>query len=84
MERHGLHLGDPRIAQLDLAYHDITRTRGLFYLLQRRGAVERVTDDLSVFEAKSRPPQTTRARLRGSSSAGRRSVAATSRWTGSI
>ncbi|MGH3445267.1 MAG: proteasome accessory factor PafA2 family protein, partial [Nocardioidaceae bacterium] len=49
----------------DLAYHDIHRGRGLFYLLQRRGAVERVVDDLRTFEAKSVPPQTTRARLRG-------------------
>src|SRR6187431_988913 len=61
----GLPLSHPRIAQLDLAYHDIHRGRGLYYLLERRGAVSRVTDDLRVFEAKSVPPQTTRARLRG-------------------
>ena len=65
MTRHDLPLGSPRIAQLDLAYHDITRSRGLYYLLERRGAVERVTRDLEVFEAKTRPPQTTRAKLRG-------------------
>src|SRR5690606_24054351 len=63
--QHGLPLGHPRVAQLDLAYHDIRRDRGLYYLLERRGAVERVTRDLEVFEAKSVPPQTTRARLRG-------------------
>ena len=34
-ERHGLSWGDPRVAQLDLAYHDIHRGRGLYYLLQR-------------------------------------------------
>jgi proteasome accessory factor A len=61
----GLPLSHPRIAQLDLAYHDIHRGRGLYYLLEKRGAVARVTDDLRVFEAKSVPPQTTRARLRG-------------------
>src|SRR6476469_3088599 len=65
-ERHGLPLGHPRIAQLDLAYHDIHRERGLYYLLEKRGAVTRVTNDLAVFAAKSIPPQTTRARLRGS------------------
>ncbi|MCX6480716.1 MAG: proteasome accessory factor PafA2 family protein, partial [Mycobacterium sp.] len=54
-----------RIAQLDLAYHDITRTRGLYYLLEGRGAVARVSNDLAIFEAKSLPPQTTRAKLRG-------------------
>ncbi|MFN8148666.1 MAG: Pup--protein ligase [Candidatus Nanopelagicales bacterium] len=65
MAKHGLELSSPRIAQLDLAYHDITRSRGLYYLLESRGAVARVSRDLDVFEAKSVPPQTTRARLRG-------------------
>ncbi|HEX6877152.1 MAG TPA: proteasome accessory factor PafA2 family protein, partial [Nocardioidaceae bacterium] len=63
--QHGLPLSHPRIAQLDLAYHDIHRSRGLYYLLEKRGAVTRVTNDLRIFEAKSVPPQTTRARLRG-------------------
>ena len=63
--QHGLPLGHPRVAQLDLAYHDIHRDRGLYYMLESRGAVTRVTDDLKIFEAKSKPPQTTRARLRG-------------------
>jgi proteasome accessory factor A len=63
--RHGLDLDHPRLAQIDLAYHDIDRSRGLFYLLQRRGRVARVVSDPEVFEAKVRPPQTTRAKLRG-------------------
>ena len=63
--QHGLPLSHPRVAQLDLAYHDIHRGRGLYYLLEKRGAVTRVTNDLQVFAAKSVPPQTTRARLRG-------------------
>jgi proteasome accessory factor A len=61
----GLPMSHPRIAQLDLAYHDIHRNRGLYYLLEKRGAVARVSNDLKIFEAKSVPPQTTRARLRG-------------------
>jgi proteasome accessory factor A len=65
MAKHGLDLASPRIAQLDLAYHDITRSRGLYYLLEGRGAVARLSRDLEVFEAKSVPPQTTRAKLRG-------------------
>jgi proteasome accessory factor A len=63
--KHGLALASPRIAQLDLTYHDVNRHRGLYYLLERHGAVDRVTSDLRIFEAKSIPPQTTRARLRG-------------------
>ena len=64
-EKHGLELADPRIARLDLAYHDISRTEGLYNLLAARGMVERVTTDLEVFEATAVPPQTTRAKLRG-------------------
>jgi proteasome accessory factor A len=63
--RHGLPLSSPRIARLDLAYHDIHRDRGLHYLLLKRGLVERVSRDLEVFEATVVPPQTTRAKLRG-------------------
>ncbi|MCW2934707.1 MAG: protein of unknown function domain protein, partial [Actinomycetia bacterium] len=63
--KHDLPLSSPRVAQLDLAYHDVHRGRGLYYLLQKRGAVDRVTTDLKIFEAKSVPPQTTRAKLRG-------------------
>ena len=65
MNKHDMDLSNPRIAQMDLAYHDITRTRGLFYLLQRNGLAARVTNDIEVFAAKSVPPQTTRAKLRG-------------------
>jgi len=63
--KHDLPLASSRIAQIDLAYHDVNRRRGLYYLLERKGAVDRVTSDLRIFEAKSVPPQTTRARLRG-------------------
>jgi proteasome accessory factor A len=63
--RHDLPLSSPRVAQLDLAYHDVRRGRGLYYLLQRAGAVERAARDIDIFAAKSVPPQTTRAKLRG-------------------
>ena len=63
--KHGLALDDPRVARLDLAYHDISRTQGLYNLLAARGLVERVVTDLEVFEATAVPPQTTRAKLRG-------------------
>ena len=64
-QRHNLPLSHPRIAQIDLAYHDVRRNRGLYALLERRGQVDRVTTDVEIFEAKETPPQTTRARLRG-------------------
>jgi proteasome accessory factor A len=65
MAKHDLTWGSPRIAQLDLAYHDISRTRGLFNLLEQRGLAARVGADIEVFAAKTAPPQSTRARLRG-------------------
>ena len=55
----------PRIAQLDLAYHDVDPRRGLFGLLQRRGLAARVVTDDLIESAKDTPPQTTRAKLRG-------------------
>ncbi|GAA1025234.1 MULTISPECIES: Pup--protein ligase [Amycolatopsis] len=63
--KHDLDLSSPRVAQLDLAYHDIRRGRGIFDLLQRKGLVRRVTDDGEIEAAKDTPPQTTRAKLRG-------------------
>jgi proteasome accessory factor A len=65
MARNSVSLSSPKVAMLDLAYHDISRTRGLYYLMAARGQVARVGSDVEVFEAKSVPPQTTRARLRG-------------------
>src|SRR5918997_492163 len=63
--RRDLPMSSPRVAQMDLAYHDISRTRGLYYLLERNNQVDRVAHEPRVFEAKNVPPQTTRARLRG-------------------
>ncbi|GEL93451.1 Pup--protein ligase [Cellulomonas composti] len=63
--KHDLPLSDVRVQRLDLAYHDISRTEGLYNLLAAKGLVDRVTTDLEVFEATALPPQTTRAKLRG-------------------
>ncbi|MEU3277020.1 Pup--protein ligase [Streptomyces antibioticus] len=63
--KHNMTMSHPRVAQIDLAYHDIHRRRGLYYLLERKGQASRICNDLKIFEGKSVPPQTTRARLRG-------------------
>ncbi|MBO0914434.1 Pup--protein ligase [Streptomyces brevispora] len=63
--KHNMTMSNPRVAQIDLAYHDIHRRRGLYYLLERKGQAARICNDLKIFEGKSVPPQTTRARLRG-------------------
>jgi proteasome accessory factor A len=64
-EKHGLPLSSPRVGLLDLAYHDVNRQRGLYYLLERGDRVERVTDEPEISRAMREPPQTTRAKLRG-------------------
>ncbi|SED29898.1 proteasome accessory factor A [Gordonia malaquae] len=64
-DRYSMDLGDPKIAQLDLAYHDIRRGRGVFDLLQRKGLAARVVTDEEIDAAVTTPPQTTRAKLRG-------------------
>ncbi|MFH9422206.1 Pup--protein ligase [Streptomyces sp. NPDC017529] len=63
--KNNISMSHPRVAQIDLAYHDIHRRRGLYYLLERKGQAARICNDLKIFEGKSVPPQTTRARLRG-------------------
>jgi proteasome accessory factor A len=63
--KHDLPLTHPRVALMDLAYHEVNRERGLYYLLERRGRMERVVTDRAIQRAMREPPQTTRARLRG-------------------
>ena len=63
--KHDLALSDPRVAMLDLAYHEVVRERGLYHLLTRQGRVEQVLDDAEVERARTEPPASTRAALRG-------------------
>ena len=63
--KNGLDLGDPKAQLIDLQYHDILRSRGLFNKLQERNMVERVCLESDIEMAIDVPPQTTRARLRG-------------------
>jgi len=65
MAKHDLSLASPRVALLDLAYHDVNRTRGLYYLLERAGRIDRAVTDAQVNKAMREPPQSTRAKLRG-------------------
>src|SRR6201999_3504865 len=64
-EREGVPLTHPRVALMDLQYHDVSRDRGLFYKMQKRGLVERMCTDEAIETAVDEPPQTTRAKLRG-------------------
>jgi proteasome accessory factor A len=63
--KHGMPLTHPKVALIDLQYHDVNRQRGLFYKLQRSGLVDRTCTDDAIDAAVEDPPQTTRAKLRG-------------------
>ncbi|MDQ1415674.1 MAG: proteasome accessory factor, partial [Acidimicrobiaceae bacterium] len=64
-QKNDLPLTHPKVALMDLQYHDVSRGRGLYYLMQAKGLVERVCTDAEIDIAIDEPPQTTRARLRG-------------------
>ncbi len=63
--KHGIGLDDARVQLLDLQYHDVRRSRGVFYRMQDRGLLERTLTDDQMLDAIDTPPQTTRAKLRG-------------------
>ncbi|MGH7275109.1 MAG: proteasome accessory factor PafA2 family protein, partial [Nitrospiria bacterium] len=65
MEKKGCGWDDPRIAMMDLQYHDVKRTRGLFYLLTQQEMIERIVSEDDIQKAMTTPPQTTRAKVRG-------------------
>jgi proteasome accessory factor A len=54
-----------RMLMLDLQYHDIRRDKGLYYLLERKDKVDRLTTDEAIDKAMVDPPQNTRAKMRG-------------------
>jgi proteasome accessory factor A len=63
--KHQLPLSSPKVALLDLAYHDVNRSRGLYYLMERSGKAERMVSEKDISRGMREPPQTTRAKLRG-------------------
>lgn len=81
-ERHNLAPDDARLALLDLQYHDIDRSRSVFYKLQRRGLVERMVDDYAIAEAVDLAPKPPGQGCAVSSFGGPRSASATTRSIG--
>jgi proteasome accessory factor A len=60
-DRHGLTWSSPRLAAMDLQYHDVRPEKSLF----ARMPMERLTTDEQVDEATHEPPKRTRAYFRG-------------------
>ena len=64
-ERSGVELSDPKIALIDLLFHDTNLDRGLFYRRSLKGHFERMVTDEQIEKATTTPPATTRAHTRG-------------------
>jgi Pup amidohydrolase len=65
MDRRGEDWVSSRVAMMDLQYHDLRPDRGLYFLLERQGSVERVVTDQEIADAIENPPVDTRAYFRG-------------------
>jgi proteasome accessory factor A len=63
--RDGLSWDDPKLALLDLQYHDVRPQRSLYERLVRAGKVERLVEEPDVLAAINDPPGSTRAYFRG-------------------
>ena len=65
MSKRGLDWKHPQVQMLDLQYHDIRPDKGLYFLLERRGTVDRIIEDEMIEKAIIDPPTDTRAYFRG-------------------
>lgn len=64
-ERHSLAWEDPKLALVDLQYHDVRVDKGLYYKLVQQGRMELLVSEDEVKRAISEPPEDTRAWFRG-------------------
>jgi proteasome accessory factor A len=64
-ERDGLEWSDPKLALLDLQYHDIDPSRGLYHRLVKSGRMQTLFSSHDVATAATHPPEGTRAWFRG-------------------
>ena len=64
-KRHNLNWNHPKIAMLDIQYHDIRPSKGLYYRLLKNGRIERIVEQQEIIHAMSNPPTDTRAYFRG-------------------
>jgi Pup amidohydrolase len=64
-DRDRLAWDDPKLALLDLQYHDVRPGRSLYEQLARAGKVERLVEEADVSRAVTEPPSSTRAYFRG-------------------
>jgi len=65
MDRKGCGWDDPRMKLMDLQYHDVRPSKGLFYTLERGNLIERIVPEDEIQRAEFTPPAGTRAYFRG-------------------
>jgi proteasome accessory factor A len=65
IDRKGCGWDDPRVAMMDLQYHDIRPDKGLYYALERGHLIDRLLQDSEIETAERLPPPDTRAYFRG-------------------
>ncbi|HEX2050736.1 MAG TPA: depupylase/deamidase Dop [Actinomycetota bacterium] len=63
--RDGLAWDDPKLKLIDLQYHDVRRSKSLYWKLVHSGKMRRVVSDDEVAWAVDHPPEDTRAYFRG-------------------
>jgi proteasome accessory factor A len=64
-QRAGVGWDDPRLAAMDIQWHDLDPARGLAQKLRAAGRLERLVPDEAVAAAVTQPPEDTRAWFRG-------------------
>jgi Pup amidohydrolase len=64
IERKGCGWDDPRVAMMDLQYHDVRPEKGLYFTLERGHHIDRIVSDTEVLRAESHAPTETRAYFR--------------------
>jgi len=64
-EREGLGWSDPKLRLIDLQYHDVDRSKGLYHRLVAAERMRRLFTDDEIARAAITPPEATRAYFRG-------------------
>lgn len=64
-EKRGYDWDNPKLAMMDLQYHDLNPEKGLYYTLVKDGYIDTFISEGMVLMAKDSPPRDTRAFFRG-------------------
>jgi len=64
-ERRGHEWDNPKLAMMDLQYHDLNQDKGLYYNLVNDGYIDTFVSEGAILLAKDSPPRDTRAFFRG-------------------